>query len=165
MRRRPMPRRLTRSTATDMATPTLRSFHPWLAATLAALLLAACGGGGSSSGGSAGTGAPPPGTNPPTAPGPGPAPSPSPAPTPSPAPSPSPTPPPPAPPPAILALDIRGAPPAGGTPVVITGSGFQAGLVVTFGAAQATAVAVNVASGSITCTTPAQPEGIYDVVV
>src|SRR5512138_2090502 len=71
----------------------------------------------------------------------------------------------PAPAPQITALDVRGAPPAGGTAVVITGKGFEAGLDVTFGGVAATAVSVDPAGEVVRCVTPAHAAGACDVVV
>ncbi len=88
------------------------------------------------------------------------------APPPPGAPPPSTTPPPPAaPPPVIEALDVHGAPPAGGSTLVISGTGFQTGLTVTFGGAAATDVAVDEQAGTVTSTTPPRPRGVYDLVV
>jgi IPT/TIG domain-containing protein len=67
--------------------------------------------------------------------------------------------------PAITALDVHGAPPAGGTTVVIEGTAFQAGLGVTFGGVPATSVSLDASVGAIACLTPALPAGLYDVVV
>ncbi len=57
-----------------------------------------------------------------------------------------------------------GGSPAGGTAVSITGTGFQAGATVSFGANGATAVTV-VSATSITCTAPPGPVGAAAVVV
>lgn len=56
--------------------------------------------------------------------------------------------------PTVTAVSPTGGPVAGGTSVTITGTGFNAGAVVTFGTVAATGVTV-VSSTSITATTPA----------
>ncbi len=69
------------------------------------------------------------------------------------------------PPPVVTALDVHGAPPAGGTPVVIDGTGLEPGLEVTFGGTAATAVSLDATAGVVRCITPPKPAGLYDVVV
>lgn len=66
--------------------------------------------------------------------------------------------------PAITGASPRGGPPAGGTVVTLTGSGFASGATVTVGGAPATGVTVSSAS-SLTLTTPAGTAGAQDVVV
>ena len=56
-----------------------------------------------------------------------------------------------------------GGPPAGGTAVTITGTGFQSGAMVTFGGAAATVLTVT--ATTITATTPAHAAGSVAVVV
>lgn len=67
------------------------------------------------------------------------------------------------------AMDISSVAPnagpiGGGTPVTITGTGFQVGATVTIGGVAATSVVV-VSDTSITCVTPAHAAGPVDVVV
>jgi hypothetical protein len=56
--------------------------------------------------------------------------------------------------PTVISLDITSGPPAGGTSVTATGTGFLSGAEVLFGDNPATSVVVN-SSTSITCDTPA----------
>ncbi len=66
--------------------------------------------------------------------------------------------------PNIASLEPNAGPPAGGTSVIITGTGFMAGAKVTFAGAAATSVVVNSAT-SITAVTPAHAAGAVDVEV
>lgn len=68
------------------------------------------------------------------------------------------------PPPVLLSLLPAIGSSAGGTPVTLTGSGFQAGATVTFGGSAATSVTV-VNSTSITCVTPAHAVATVNVTV
>jgi hypothetical protein len=66
-------------------------------------------------------------------------------------------------PPALTGLAPGSGPLAGGSAVVITGAGFQAGLTVSFGGFSAAIVSVT--ATSLTVTTPAHAAGPVDVVV
>jgi hypothetical protein len=64
----------------------------------------------------------------------------------------------------IASLTPNTGPAAGGTAVVIQGSGFTGATAVTFGGTTATSIVV-VNDGEITCNTPAKSAGAYNVVV
>jgi hypothetical protein len=66
--------------------------------------------------------------------------------------------------PAVSAISPPSGPAAGGSPVVITGTGFLSGASVAFGGTSASGVTV-VSSTSITATTPAHAAGLVNVVV
>jgi len=66
--------------------------------------------------------------------------------------------------PTISNVSPNSGPPAGGTPVTISGTNFGAGATVAFGGVAATNVNV-VGATSITATTPAHNEGAVDVTV
>jgi hypothetical protein len=66
-------------------------------------------------------------------------------------------------PPVITSLDVSTGPIAGGTTVVITGTGFTGTTSVTFGGVAAPIVSVT--ATEITVTTPARAEGVVSVVV
>jgi hypothetical protein len=69
----------------------------------------------------------------------------------------------PPPPPALVSVSPAGGPVSGGTPVVLTGTGFAGGATVTFGGV---AAAVTTASAtSLAVTTPPGVAGVVDVVV
>jgi hypothetical protein len=72
--------------------------------------------------------------------------------------------PPPPPAPVVSSVAPDSGPTAGGTPVMITGSGFVAGATVTIGGNEASSV-VFVSAGEITATTPAGSAGAAEVVV
>jgi len=67
-------------------------------------------------------------------------------------------------PPVVAALFPKSGTTAGGTPVTIAGSGFQAGASVTFGGTPASSVVV-VNATTITAVTPARPTGTVAVAV
>jgi IPT/TIG domain len=90
---------------------------------------------------------------------------PTPTPNPTPNPTPTPTPTPAGPPPVILALSQTGAPPAGGTIIVIAGTGLSASASVTFGGVAAVSVARDAATGALVAVTPAHADGLVDLVV
>jgi len=72
------------------------------------------------------------------------------------------------PPPVILALNVRGGPPAGGTQVLAVGSGFVQGVTVAVGGLAATDVTIvtpGLGTQAVSFFTPAHPEGFADVVV
>jgi hypothetical protein len=72
-----------------------------------------------------------------------------------------------APPPTIDGLSIRGAPPAGGTTLNITGTGLQPGVTATFGGAPATGLVLSDSTPPrklLTLTVPAQPAGAGEFV-
>src|SRR5205823_28889 len=64
----------------------------------------------------------------------------------------------------ITSLSKTVGPTAGGTTLMITGSGFVMGATVQFGTLAATGVSVDSVT-QITCTTPARAEGAVDVQV
>ena len=66
--------------------------------------------------------------------------------------------------PTLASLSVTSGAPAGGTTVVLTGSGFVAGTTVKFGANDATGVVVDSAT-QITCVTPAGNPGSVEVAV
>jgi len=66
--------------------------------------------------------------------------------------------------PTVTSISPNTGTTAGGTPVTITGTGFQSGATVTVGGTAATGVTV-VSSKSITATTPAHGAGAVDIVV
>lgn len=68
------------------------------------------------------------------------------------------------PPPVVTSIVPNSGPTAGGTQVTLTGSGFRAGVTVTFRGTPAAQVTV-VSSTQITAVTPAEAEGPADVVV
>jgi len=72
------------------------------------------------------------------------------------------------PPPVILALNVRGGPPAGGTQVLAVGSGFTPGVTVAVGGLDATKITIEtpgVGLQAVSFFTPAHDEGFADVVV
>jgi hypothetical protein len=66
--------------------------------------------------------------------------------------------------PAVTSISPTAGPTAGGTSVIITGSGFAAATAVKFGSAAATSVVLN-SSTQITATSPAGSSGTVDVTV
>jgi hypothetical protein len=66
--------------------------------------------------------------------------------------------------PTVTTISPSSGPASGGTPVTVTGTGFQSGAAVTIGGTATTGVTV-VSSTSITATTPAHAAGAADVVV
>jgi hypothetical protein len=66
--------------------------------------------------------------------------------------------------PVVNSVNPTSGPPAGATPVTITGVGFTGATAVTFGGVAATAVVV-VSDTSITCTTPAGAPGLVAIAV
>jgi hypothetical protein len=67
-------------------------------------------------------------------------------------------------PPAITSVSPNSGPPAGGTSVTITGSGFTGATGVAFGNVPATSLVV-VSSAKITAVAPAQPAGLHNIYV
>ncbi|MBI5067569.1 MAG: IPT/TIG domain-containing protein [Deltaproteobacteria bacterium] len=70
--------------------------------------------------------------------------------------------------PQILALNVRGGPPAGGTQVLAVGSGFEPGVTVAVGglaATGATIVALGPGSLAVSFFTPPHAEGFAEVVI
>ena len=67
--------------------------------------------------------------------------------------------------PTVCQTSPASGPPAGGTPVTITGAGFANGATVKFGGSSATLVVVGVGGTTITTITPAHSSGPVDVVV
>ncbi len=67
--------------------------------------------------------------------------------------------------PAVTTVSPATGPPAGGTTVTITGTGFTGATSVTIGGSPATGITVNGSGTSITAITPAHVAGIVDVVV
>jgi hypothetical protein len=66
--------------------------------------------------------------------------------------------------PAVCSISPKSGPPAGGTPITVTGNNFVAGATLTLGGVSATGVTV-VNSTTITATTPAHALGKVSVVV
>ena len=66
--------------------------------------------------------------------------------------------------PDVTSIDPVSGTELGGTSVTISGSDFQSGSTVTFGASVATDIVV-ISSGTITAVTPAHPAGTVDMIV
>jgi hypothetical protein len=67
--------------------------------------------------------------------------------------------------PVITALNRRGAPPAGGLPMLIAGTGFTAASTVSFGGVPATGISYDPVLKVLDFTIPPHAEGFVDIVV